>query len=196
MLSLRLAAECWLCGARHRSVENLSMTQRNWSDLPKVTHLFTHIGKHCENSVTWSKGSGFITTHLFTYLAQTLGGEKRCEVCKNVYKCHYWKGRGGMLRNHCCILARSDSVIWFFFWTDFHQLSNSNFVSKCWVWLQPGYCYFKWQHTWAGKQRLNKPNTEFKWEQNSAGMQHSLLWTQWMTPTNPNHSSDWGLLIV
>lgn len=101
-----------------------------------------------------------------------------------------------MLRNHCCILARTDSVIYVFFWADFHQLSNSNFVSKCWVWLQSGYCYFKWQHTWAGKQSLNKPKTDFKWDQNSAGMHYPLLRSQWMTPTNPNHSSAWGLLLI
>lgn len=70
-------ADWWPCSARYRGVENLSMAQRNWSDLSEVTQLFTHTGKHCENSVTWPKGSAFITTHFFTYLAQTLGGGEK-----------------------------------------------------------------------------------------------------------------------
>lgn len=77
----RLVALC----CKVQKLENLSMAQRNWSDLSKVTCLFTHTGKHCENTVAWSKGSGFGTPHFLTYLAQTLGGKKkmrsRCTIC-------------------------------------------------------------------------------------------------------------------
>lgn len=82
-----LAGDWWPCGARHRSVENLSIAQRDWSDLSKMTHLFTHTGKHCENSCHLIQGLG-IHYHPLLHIFSTDRGKKDVKYVKMYTICH------------------------------------------------------------------------------------------------------------